>query len=274
MLENLFFDWYSASVDVSPDLIIGMLKTVYKTSTLELARPQNGYTHADKLVGPDGDTLITLWYGGVRQGSSVLVFASGSHADKFAYTVRRLFPDHELVRADPAIDYDEEGAYLSLFQHGLKSSRSVGVSNRFIGEACSEFALKGDSGRTLYLGSRSSVSMIRVYEKGKKDDKTRPNWVRAEFEFKPKGGDARRYYAKASIQEIVSSTKLGRAFFPALGVKVKAPSVPPGGVKAKTDHERALEHLCRQYHNIIRAELERNGGDYEQLGITLSTRVA
>lgn len=274
MLENLFFDWYSASVDASPDHVIAMLKTVYKTAVLEPARPQNGFTHADKLVAPDGDTLITLWYGGSRQGTNVLVFASGSHADKFAHAIRGLFPDHELVRADPAIDYDEYGAYLSLFQHGLKSSRSVGVKNRFIGEAGSEFALEHDVGRTLYLGSRSSVSMIRIYEKGKKDDKTRPNWVRAEFEFKPKGVDARKYYAKASIQEIVCSTKLGRAFFPALGVALQVPPVSPGTVRVKTDHERAMEHLRTQYHNIIQAELKLNGGDYEQLGITLSTKVA
>jgi len=113
--------------------------------------------------------------------------------------------------------------------------------------------------------------MIRIYEKGKKDDKTRPDWVRSEFEFKPKGAVARSYYAKASIQEIVGSTKLGRAFFAALGVSVKVSPVKPGTVRVKTDHQRAMDHLRVQYHKTIMRELELNGGNFEELGITLST---
>ena len=274
MLNNLFFDWYSASVDASPDYIVGMLKTVYKTSTLEPARPQNGFTHGDRLVSPSGDTLITLWYGGAQQGTRTLVFASGVHADKFAHSIRDLFPDHELVRADPAIDYDEEGAYLSLARHGLRSSRAVSVGNRFIGEAGTEFSPHTARGRSLYFGSRSSVSMIRVYEKGKKDDKTRPNWVRAEFEFKPKNIEARLYYAKASISEIVSATRLGRAFFGTLGVAVSLPSVPAGTVRVETDHERAMRALRAQYHNTIHKELALNGGDLHQLAIKLLSKPA
>lgn len=269
MLENLFFDWYSASIDATPDYIISLLKPIYPLASLEPARPQNGFTHADKLVNQYGETIVTLWYGGSRQGTNTFVFASGQNADFFAYRIRELFPDHELVRADVAIDYEEKGAYLSLVQHGIKSSRGVSVKNKFIGQAGSEFAPDHPDGRSLYLGSRSSVSMIRIYEKGKKDDKTRPDWVRAEFEFKPKGFEARQYYAKASVQQIIGATKLGVAFFPALGLVVKSSPVPPGTVRIKSDHDRAMQHLVKQYRKTLLAELDRNGGSYELLGMTL-----
>lgn len=273
MLNNLFFDWYSASVDASPNYLITMLKTVYKTVTLEPARPKYGYTHSDRALLPDGKTAFTLLYGGATQGTNTLVYSSGDNAHKFALTIRDLFPDHELTRADIAIDFDDGGAYLSLFQHGIRAARSVGVSNSFIGEAGTELSEHTVRGRTLYLGSRSSASMVRIYEKGKKDDKTRPDWVRAEMEIKPQNRDARYALAKASILEMVGSTRLGRAFYSALG-DVPVSAIRPGTVRSKTDHDRAMDALRSQYHNTIAEELRRNGGDLLQLAVTLSTKAS
>lgn len=269
-MDNLFFDWYSASIDSPPDSIIEVLKSAFPYGTLEPDRPRHGFTHGDKLVDQAGETIASLWYGGSRQGTNVYVFASGSAAVPFSELVRSAYPDHELVRADVAIDYDESGAYLSLFDHGIKTCRSVSLKDRFIGPAGSERLLDCSEGRSIYLGSRSSVSMIRIYEKGKKDDKTRPDWVRAEFEFKPKNRIARLHYAKASIQEIASATKLGRAFFPALGVAVQAAALSPGTVRVKTDHDRAMEHLLKQYGKTLLREFERHNGDYESFGRLLA----
>lgn len=260
MQSALFFDWYAASIDSTPDIVINTLKLSYPNESLEPCRANNGFTHADKLVDPSGDTVLTFWYGGCQQGSKVFVFASGQYAQRFSEVVRFDFPDHELVRADVAIDYDDEGVYLSLMKHGIRTSRAVSVKNRFIGEAGSEFAQSSSDGRSLYIGSRSSVSMIRIYEKGKKDDKTRPNWVRSEFEFKPKGSEARLYYAKASLSQIVSATKLGKAFFSALGVAVSAVAVAAGTVRVKSCHDRAFEYLIRQYQNTIKKQLAIVGG--------------
>jgi phage replication initiation protein len=38
-------------------------------------------------------------------------------------------------------------------------------------------------GKTFYVGDRKNGKMLRVYEKGLKDDPTRPNWVRWEVQF-------------------------------------------------------------------------------------------
>lgn len=179
-----------------------------------------------------------------------------------------------MVRADVAIDYDEEGVYLSLARHGLRSFRAASVGNRFIGEVGTEFSPHMVKGRSLYFGARLSPSMIRLYEKGKKDDKMCSNWVRVEFEFKPKGTEAWLHYAKASINEIVSVTRLGRAFFETLGVAVFLPSVPAGTVRVETDHERAMKVLRTQYHNTIHKELALNGGDLHQLAVKLLSKLA
>lgn len=248
-MKNLFFDWYACSIESSPESVIQGIWDHYPLATLEIARPKNGFSHADSLVLPSGDSVCTFMYG--RASQYPFVFSSGVHADAFSRVVRHVFPEHMLVRADVAIDFEEPGAYLSLFNQGIKAAESVSVSTRYVGPALSERAADCSAGRTLYLGARSSVGMMRIYEKGKKDSPDRPDWVRVEFEFKPKNAEARHHYAAASPGEILSAMKLSRAFFEPLIELVEASSVRPGTIRRPTDHERTLEHLKKQYRKTL-----------------------
>lgn len=244
-MENLFFDWYACTIESSVESVIEQIWKHYPQATLEISRPRNGYSHADCLVLPSGEPVCTFMYG--RISNFPFVVSSGVHAEKFSRVVRQAFPVHKLVRADVAIDFDEPGAYLSLFNHGIATAESVSVSTRYVGPALAERAEDCQAGRTLYLGSRSSVGMMRIYEKGKKDSPDRPDWVRVEFEFKPKNNDARYHYATATPLEIVSAMKLPRAFFALLCDLVASASVRPGTIRQPTDRERTLEHLKKQY---------------------------
>lgn len=272
MRSALFFDWYSASIQAPVDAVADLLQLAYHGHVWEIATPRHGYTHSDKLVNPAGEAVLQLMYGGSSQRDKVHVVSSGVHAHRFAYAFRKAFPEHEVTRVDVAIDYDEEGAYRSLCGHGLAVATAISVSNTFIGQSGTEDHETTAIGRTLYLGSRSSVSMLRIYEKGKKDDKSRPNWVRAEFEFKPKTN--RSAFCQMSPLEIVNNTKLGRAFFSQLVTMVKSKPVKCGTIRVETDHERSLRHLKTQYKNIMLAELKRLDGCYESLGLSLLSDTA
>lgn len=168
MQSALFFDWYSASIQAPVETVVGLLHLAYNGHVWEIATPRHGYERSDKLVNPAGETVLQIMYGGLSQGSKVHVSSSGSHAQRFAYAVRKAFPVHEVVRADVAIDYDNQGAWRSLYTQGVAVATATSVSNRFIGKAETENHDITDSGRSLYIGSRSSVSMIRIYEKAKK----------------------------------------------------------------------------------------------------------
>lgn len=248
-MQNLFFDWYACSVDLQPDSVIQGIWDFYPNAALELARPKNGFSHADALVLPCGSTVCTFMYG--RVSHMVFVFSTGGYADAFSRIVRTRFPEHYLVRADIAMDFDEPFSYLTLVEQGVKSAESVSVSTRYIGPPDSFRSNDCAVGRTLYLGSRSSVAMMRVYEKGKKDSPDRPDWVRVEMEFKPKSAEARLHYAQASPLEIISSMKLSRSFFEPLTALVQASSVRPGTIRLPTDFERTLNHLKKQYHKTL-----------------------
>lgn len=244
-MKNLFFDWYACSIEASIESVIQGIWDHYPHATLEIARPKNGFSHADFLVLPSGEPVCTFMYG--RISNFPFVFSSGLHADRFSRVVRHVFPVHKLVRADVAMDFEQPGAYLSLFEHGIRAAESVAVSARYVGPALAETAVECSAGRTLYLGSRSSVGMMRIYEKGKKDCPDRPNWVRVEFEFKPKNAEARYHYALASPLEIISAMKLPRAFFEPLTDLVDSASVRPGTIRRPTDLDRTLDHLKKQY---------------------------
>ncbi|MEM2002272.1 MAG: replication initiation factor domain-containing protein [Candidatus Methanomethylicaceae archaeon] len=248
-MKNLFFDWYACTVEASVESLIQGIWDHYPHATLELARARNGFSHADCLVLPTGEAVCTFMYG--RVSDFPFVFSSGVHADQFARVVRHAFPEHKLVRADVAMDFDEPGAYLSLFDQGIRAAESVAVSTRYVGPALSERAAECAAGRTLYLGSRSSVGMMRIYEKGKKDCPDRPDWVRVEFEFKPKNAEARYHYAAASPLEMVSAMKLPRAFFESLVDLAESGSVRPGTIRRPTDQDRTLEHLKKQYRKTL-----------------------
>lgn len=272
MQSALFFDWYSASIQAPVGDVADLLQLSYPGHVWEISSPKNGYSHCDKLLNPAGEAVLQIMYGGSAQGSKVHAFSSGSHAHRFAWAVRKAFPIHEVTRVDVAIDYDEQGAWRSLHQHGLAVSRAVSVKNNYQGPSGEQDYEIAAEGRTLYVGSRSSVSMLRIYEKGQKDDKTRPYWVRAEFEFKPKTN--REAFCQMSPLEIVNNTKLGRAFFSQLVTLVKSKPVKCGTIRVETDHERSLRHLKNQYKNILLAELKRLDGCYESLGLSLLSDTA
>lgn len=265
MQNSLFFDWYSCTIDLSINTIMDGFSSAYPCSTWERGRGRNGYLYGADLLTPDAKNICRVFWGGDSQGTACFVESSGESAETFSRVVRRLFPVHRLSRADIACDFVDAGAWLSLSGLGVFLSKKFNLVNRYVGE---HGAHDVDSplipGRTLYVGSRSSVHYLRIYEKGKKECAVSPDWVRFEMEFKPRG-IARERYSSATHSEMLAATRQGadalRILFNGLAVR----PCPAGSVRGLDDRERTLRALKKQYGNFIRLELERLGGDYSQL---------
>lgn len=264
MTSPLFFDWYGCSLDHSPDLIKANLLASYPHCTWEYVKPKNGYSDAMSLIFPDLSVACTLWWGGSSQGSAVYAFASGAQAHTFASVIRSLFPVHRLVRADIAVDFNEPGAWVSLhsLSRYMHENNYVRNTPQYTGELGME-AVDSPSvkGRTINLGSRQSVHYVRFYEKGKKDNPSMPDWVRAEVEFKPRG-DARYAYASASPAECLAATRLGSELMRVLLNTSALRPCPAGAVRAMADFDRSAQALLNQWSPFIRKLLdERFNGD-------------
>lgn len=264
MISNLFFDWYSCSLDYKPDLIMSDLLPLYPHGTWEPVRPKNGYSYGFSLVLPDLSVGVTLWWGGSSQGTAVYAFATGSNAHTFSSVIRSLYPLHRLVRADIAVDFNHSAAWVNLNSLAvyLHENKFVRNAPRYMGELGKEAVDSPDiKGRTIYLGSRQSVHMARFYEKGKKDNPSMPDWVRVEVEFKPRG-DARYAYSSATPAQCLSATALGSELLRVLLNSSALRPCPAGAVRSLTDFERSANALVAQWSPFIHKLLkERFDGD-------------
>jgi hypothetical protein len=123
----------------------------------------------------------------------------------------------------------------------------------------------------LYAGSRKSEVYVRLYEKGRKDDPSRPDWVRFEVEVKPAGRARREWLAGAGPLEAMGLSRWVRAFV-AEQFDLAVPAAPVR-VERLGDDERALNVVALQYGRVL-GRLAAREGSWEALGVLLRDRAA
>lgn len=261
------FDYYTASIDAKADRVLDYLNSSFECSDITPATPKNGYERAYNIVRGDS-VLARVQWGGNSVGTRVWASASGDRAPAFAAVVRDEFREHNLIRADVAIDYCEPGAWDILYALGLETADKFGLKVTHVGDYH-----RKQGGRTLYIGSRTSAAMKRIYEKGKQTGGD-PDHVRAELELKPQNAKAKQVYAYASPEQMWMATRWTQYVLRFLmGVNGVQPA-PPGTIRQLTDDERALEFMAKQYGNILRRKLDLLGGDVESFGLFVAQLVA
>lgn len=267
VLRGLFFDWFSCGVECSfPHLLVLLERTLENVDFQEIT-PRSGYAQAFK-VAATGISFIAM-FGGSNVGTRMMLQASGGDAEPFRSWFLSVFAQDEgslakydpvLIRADVAVDFDEPGVYADLTSVLIGVAESHRLKKACLGDW---IAPSDPKGRTLYIGSRQSPVMARLYEKGKTLVDVRPDLARLELEIKPKRIAARRQYVTLSARDLVFCNAWTTALFVALsGVSYESSALPPGTVHRDTDHERAFAHLVKQYRSTIKKELDLRGGDY------------
>lgn len=258
------FDWYTASIPTKPEAVIDALAGAYELSDVQPSTPKMGYERAYKIIR--GETVLArVQFGGPSVGLNVWACASGDQAPEFARVVRTAFPAHGLLRADVKLDYDEPGAWDSLAGLAIGTADQFRLKVKHHGDFHRE-----QDGRTLELGSRSSVAFQRIYEKGKQLGQS-PDWVRAELELKPQNHRAKALYASASPEQVYMATKWSRHLYEVLnGPTAALRPAPAGRIRKKTDDERALEFMGKQYAKPLLRLLESVGGDIEAFGLRVA----
>lgn len=153
------FDWYQASVAAPLEVLRqGLADLGDGPGHWEaMQRAPHGYAAGERLLDADGQVLA-LWHGGVHSRPHVV--ASGESAQQVAQGLRERFPGHWVSRADVCIDYAEAGAYGRLQGLALGVARDRGVRVGTAGDH-----LLTMRGRTVYLGSPSSHTRLRIYDK-------------------------------------------------------------------------------------------------------------
>lgn len=240
------FDWYKAGVSDSPDYILGHLMGGFDMSSVVSSRPQHGYAEAAEVKLGERRLCSVQWGG--NTGDRVMVEASGSEAAPVASLVRSEWPEHYLLRADIAIDIDLPDAWDSLSSMALNLADKYRLKTRHVGDYH-----RAEEGRSIYVGSRQSPVMMRVYEKGIEqrvkgvDSRASLDLVRVETEVKPKRAAARLHCATLSPSEL-----LGCAPFTAEAARLLLDEsvervVGLNRLKRPSDRDRALAAMVKQY---------------------------
>jgi len=152
------FDWYQATVRVPLNDLLGAFLAHGDRTALEHRRGVQGYETMTKLVGGEGLGEVEVWHGGRHPHPHVRLTSDA--AAIYAPALRAAYPVHSPSRIDVKEDFAEPG----VFDRVLPELIRIAGDHRVAVDARGDHYLTKE-GRTLTLGSATSVVKLRVYDK-------------------------------------------------------------------------------------------------------------
>lgn len=248
------WDWYQCSVKTPTGRDVAEFAESTARALLEYfpghgisgGRPKNGYTHGIELT--DGKkAALTIWYGG---NPGIHLKATGEHSPSLRLYLEHTNTPHRVSRADAADDWVSPGLFDQLAGSFLAYAEENAISIDQQGD------WRRGRARTLYLGAKSSVVRLVLYEKGYESDGD-PNWVRLEVRVRPQK-DGKDLVATMQPGQLYGCAKWVTELLEHIGWDhIQQQTV--GTVWRPSDTERARRSLVRQYGRIIEQWAEEAG---------------
>lgn len=232
--------------------------------SLEAGSPQYGYRYCYKLELAGGHHGI-IQYGGDSVGSGVYVSVMGSHSGRVRDAVLSAGWAGVLIRADVALDFNGADYFDLLSDDLIALAKTKGLKTATVGDW-----VQGVDGRTLYVGSRTSAFMIRLYEKYKQRgvDTGGDETIRLELEIKPYK-HARLSAFSLTASELVGSSSVYSPIYEKY-IEINE-GLTLNNIRKETNHESALRQLVIQYQATIKKQLAIDGGCVHTFFQTLTT---
>lgn len=247
----LKFDAFVFKVDFEPFDILQHLENL--SFSLSPATAKYGYRYCYNLeIGGANHGIVQ--YGGDSVGTGVYVSILGSHSGRVRDYFLTLGLECSLLRADIALDFDGAKYFKKIASDLVLLAKTKNLKTSTVGDW-----VQSVGGRTLYVGSRSSVFMIRLYEKYKQKGiyTAGEETIRLELEIKPLK-HARLASFPLSALELVSSSSM---YSPIFEKYIKLTNgITMNSIRKESDHERALSHMIKQYQNTLKKQLDLSGG--------------
>lgn len=270
--KSAFFDWYGATIPVQDLQEIIDKANLFFVGDFRECKPQTPYTNAFQMFCGE-DNIFKVSYGG--QNDFPYLVASSHNASRVSEFLKINFPNHSVSRFDTAVDFDEEGAWETLVEMGFYLAEKYNLKVNQQGD----WREDGRGGKTLYIGSRSSVVYMRIYEKGKEqiqkgvDVDASPNWVRVELEIKPQKKSNKIFAARMKAYEGFGCSKWSKEI-PELLSNEKMPRIKLGTIREpESDLDKRLAYMLYQYGNTIEEIVQhRLGGCRDDLGKYLESK--
>lgn len=258
----LKFDAFVFRVDLDIGIVCQLFESI--GFSLPAGSPKFGYRYCYQLeLGGLKHGLIQ--YGGDSVGSGVYVQVMGSHAGRVRDAVLSAGWSGYLIRADIALDFDGSEYFKKISSDLVQLAKTKNLKTSTVGDW-----VQALGGRTLYVGSRTSAFMIRLYEKYKQKgiDTGDEETIRLELEIKPYK-HARLSAFSLSASELVGSSSVYSPIFKKY-IEINE-GITLNNIRKETTHEAALRQLVIQYQNTLKKQLAIDGGCVDNLFRTLTT---
>lgn len=272
-------DYYAATIPDSFYNISGYLTNNLGGVVVPAKSGLNGYKHRAFINNESsGDTLATVLFGG-NNGANPHVFASSSAAIDLRNLTREIWDDHIVTRIDVCEDMNQKGLFEELQGKLVPIAKKNRVSVCVVGDWLSDDA---EQGRTLYIGSKTSPTRIRLYEKGKEiaqkmfisrgfgiPENFPLDWVRLELQLRPQKSQ-REVAARDNLENMWGySSWTQEVASCALDLEVEKVD---GRKWTQTNTERAFSWIAQQYGNMLLSR-KKALGSWEAIGAELGRYV-
>lgn len=263
-------DWYGTTIpgqsaDHIRDTITAAISPVVTVMDLSrVASGEGGYGLRERASDGVGDRIFELLSGGYN--GTPHLRCSGGYCEAVVDAVRAHFPRHSVSRWDVALDLIGPSCFEKVHDIALELAKSRALKWSTVGDF-REDGVRELTGRTVYLGSRQSEVMIRIYEKGlmelqrwegRGDEKPPPtDWVRIELEYKPKTRRARENAAGLTKERVWGCSPGSRDMLRrVVHLDVERVSM---NLRREPDAERSTRHAAVQYRAAFQQMIDERG---------------
>lgn len=267
------FDAYKASLPRGTDAaqVIDHLAMSNPLGELVQGRPRFGYEVCTSLRDGEGDRWADVLHGGAN---GVLVETSGECSPGVVDLIRGAWPEHAVTRADVCRDLvvEERGLFdrLAPVLDGIVRTHGRVKASGIIPR------VRPDDGATYTIGSRSSETYFRVYQKpeqmvaqGLADRSFRvyfDRWVRVELEAKPQK-DNRLLAALFQPKDFFGLSRIARSVADEI-LDTEVEKTSAINFKSFTTKARQRRVLMMQWQNVLN-EWREDAGSRAGLGIEI-----
>lgn len=224
-------------------------------------RGVNGYAIRVNLEREGEAICMAMTQGSGDAAGTHQVEAQGHFSPEVKAALDQVLGDYNTARRDTCFDILDEPGY-PLFEQMAEVGRQMAREKRMKYDQVGQGWLVPGETRTIYLGSRNSPVMIRIYTRGLKtlseggiDDPLR---IRVEVEVKPGKAHQKAHLTTLSDEQLFGCAGWAKEFMDRLGVLgIERQKV--GTVWKPTDKQKAFSHLVKQYGGLILDIIERAG---------------
>lgn len=223
----------------------------------------NGYAIRFALVRDDETICHALTEGSGDAAGTHQIEASGHHSPEVRAAMNEVFGQvgYTSARRDTCFDIIDDENF-TLFHQLAEIGREMARAGRMKYDQVGQGWLVPGQTMTIYLGSRNSPVMIRIYTRGLKtlaeggvDD---PRRIRVEVEVKPGKREGKKALSMLDDHQLFGCAAWAKEYMERAGITgIDRHKV--GTVWKPSDEQRVFAHLIKQYGGLLESILDRRG---------------